>query len=53
MRFLHSEEAASAVEYSLVAGLIAAVIVLGVAAFGEDVLALFTYSANELQKVDG
>ena len=40
-RARHPERGATAVEYGLIAGLIAAVIVLAVTAFGESVRGLF------------
>ncbi len=52
LRFLRCEEAASAVEYALIAGLIAAVIATTVGIVGDSVLALFTHSAEEIEKAN-
>lgn len=52
MPFLRCEEAASAVEYALVAGLIAAVVATTVGVFGDSVLVLFTHAAEEIEKVN-
>lgn len=48
MNFLRDEEGASAVEYALIAGLIAVIIVAAVALLGGSFNNVFQYIADEL-----
>ena len=47
-RFLRNESGVSAIEYALLAGLIAAVIVVSVGSVGTQVLALFTFVKSQV-----
>lgn len=53
MNFLRDEEGASAVEYALIAGLIAAVIIAALAALSPSVENLFKYIATKLDAAHG
>ena len=48
MRFLRDEEGATAIEYALIAALIAIVIILAVTAAGEQVKAVFQKIADTI-----
>jgi pilus assembly protein Flp/PilA len=48
IRFLRHESGVSAIEYALLAGLIAAVIVVGVGKTGSQVLALFNFVKSQV-----
>ena len=48
MRFLRDEEGVTAMEYGLIAALIAVVIIAGVTLAGKQVLAVFTEIATEM-----
>lgn len=48
MRFLRDEEGVTAIEYALIAALIAVVIILAVTAAGQQVRAVFQYVADTL-----
>jgi pilus assembly protein Flp/PilA len=47
-RFTHDDSGATAIEYGLIAGLIAVVIVTAVAALGAKLTSTFTTIANKL-----
>jgi len=47
-RFIRDEEAATAIEYALIAGLIAVAIAATVGPLGEKIAALFTTIASKL-----
>jgi pilus assembly protein Flp/PilA len=49
--FIKREDGASAIEYALIAGLIAVAIITAVAAVGTDITAVFNNIATELKKV--
>lgn len=46
--FIQNEEGVTAIEYGLIAALIAVVIIAGVTAVGIDLLAIFNYIAAQL-----
>jgi pilus assembly protein Flp/PilA len=48
LRFLHNDPGVSAIEYALLAGLIAVVIVVSVGKAGTDLLSLFTFVASQV-----
>ncbi len=48
MRFLKDEEGVTAMEYGLIAALIACVIIAGVTLAGQQVLAVFNFIANAI-----
>ena len=50
-RFLKNEDGVTAIEYGLIAALIAIVIIVGVTAVGGDLNALFTYISETLAGV--
>lgn len=52
-RFLRDEEGASAIEYALIAGLIAVVIATTVGALGDEINAVFTTILEKLQGING
>ncbi|WP_426338722.1 Flp family type IVb pilin [Pseudoduganella sp. S-14] len=47
-RFLHNDPGVSAIEFALLAGLIAVVIVVSVSKAGTDLLSLFTFVASQV-----
>lgn len=47
-RFIRDEEGVTAIEYALIASLIAVVIILAVTAVGQDVKNTFQYIANTI-----
>jgi len=49
LRFLKDEEGVTALEYGLIAGLIAVAIIVGATALGGKINDLFTYIAGELK----
>ena len=49
-RFVRHEQAVSSIEYALLGGLIAVVIVASVTAVGTELLTLFTYIQTEVTK---
>jgi len=51
--FLKDEEGASAIEYALIAGLVAVAIVVALTALGTDISALFTNISSKLPKAGG
>ncbi len=51
--FLRDEEGATAVEYGLIVGLIAAVIVTVVGLIGGDLFSAFTFVENQLSGIGG
>jgi len=50
-KFLKDEQGATAVEYALLVGLIAAIIIVSVAAIGTDINAGFTSFVNRLNSL--
>lgn len=51
LKFWKDEEGATAIEYALIAGLVAVVIIAALTALGEDITALFTRISTELKGV--
>ncbi|WGK61775.1 Flp family type IVb pilin [Halopseudomonas sp. SMJS2] len=51
--FIKREDGASAIEYALIAGLIAVAIITAVTLVGTDITAVFNNIAAELKKVGG
>lgn len=48
LRFVKDEEGATAIEYGLIAGLIAVAIIVAVTAIGTDLQGIFQYIADQL-----
>ncbi len=48
LRFLHNDAGVSAIEYALLGGLIAVVIVVSVSKAGTQLLSLFTYVKDQV-----
>lgn len=53
VKFLHDEEGASAIEYALIAGLIAVAIVGVLTTVGTDIGSLFTTISTKLESAAG
>lgn len=51
IQFLKDEEGATAIEYGLIAGLIAVAIIVALTAIGTDLTALFEKISDELERV--
>lgn len=52
LRFLRDEEGATAIEYGLIAGLIAVVILVALEALGGNISATFTKISDEIGKAN-
>lgn len=48
MKFLRDEDGVTAIEYGLIAGLVAVLIIAGVTLLGTNLGALFSYIANKV-----